>query len=103
MSINQALEGAKIWWNKSGRDYFRRTRARPQDGIKDDEELKNQSGIFFGATWDDLDRREKYVVVKMWHRSFCMENFGEATEDPEIIYEEPDDGLFMGFGFEEEE
>ena len=104
MSITQALEGAQKWWDSSGRDYFRRIRARPVDGIKHDEELKNESGIFFGKNWEDLNRREKYVVTKMWHRTYCEENFGESTKDPEVIYaEEPDDGLFEGFGFEEEE
>ncbi len=65
MTPEEAVTRAKRWWKKVGREYFRRTRDRKRDGIREDEELMANSGILSGKTWDELSKREKYHVIKV--------------------------------------
>lgn len=76
MTPKQAVEGASRWWNTDAREYQRRARNRSRDGIRNDEELQHESGIFFGKKWNELDRREQLAVVNAWHKEYCRVNFG---------------------------
>ena len=81
MKVKQAINEARRWWNKSGRDYFREARERERDGIKDDKELMQSSGILSGKMFDECDKQTKWEIVKKWHRAFCALELGISTDE----------------------
>lgn len=81
MSVKQAINEARKWWNKEGREYARRNRDREEDGIKDDIEIMARSGVQSGRMFDTLDTREKNEVVKSWHHAWCEMELGIGLED----------------------
>lgn len=78
MTKAQLLGAARFWWDNVGRDMQREARDRKRDGIKNDEELKHESGILFGKPWDELNRREQFDVAKAYHREWCRVNCWEV-------------------------
>lgn len=81
MKVKQAINDARKWWNKEGREYARRNRDRPDDGVRDDEEIMVKSGIQSGKMFDQLDTREKNNVVKRWHHAWCEMELGIGLEE----------------------
>lgn len=77
MTVREAVDRGKKWWGKSGRDFFRRTRDRKVDGIKDDKQLMHDSGILSGKLWDDLSTMEKEQVTLYWYAEFCGQELGK--------------------------
>lgn len=71
MKVSQAINDARRWWNGPGRDYARRNRDRPNDGIRDDEEIMAKSGIQSGKMFDAMTKIERNDIVKAWHHAFC--------------------------------
>ena len=76
MKVKQAINEARRWWNKHGRDHFRAARDRDSDGVRDDEEIMAQSGILAGKMFDECDIRTRQEIVKRWHRAWCAIELG---------------------------
>lgn len=76
MKVKQAINEARRWWNKHGREYARAARDRKHDGIRDDEEIMNKSGILAGKMFDQCDPQTKREIVKRWHRAWCAIELG---------------------------
>lgn len=84
ITAKEATDRARKWWDGRMRDYFRRTRERRGDPIRMTPEMHAKRGILAGKKWDELNRREKFLVVKAWHQAWLEEsvidpNTGEAT------------------------
>lgn len=78
MSVSEAIEQARGWWDKNGRHLMLRqqyeggqTFAKSVFASPDpDESNFFPSGIVNGWEWDRLDKREKLRIVKYWHHFF---------------------------------
>ncbi len=85
MKVKQAINEARRWWNKSGREYARAARDRKDDGIRNDEEIMALSGILAGKMFDECDAKTKWEIVKRWHRAWCALELG-ITDDAAFEY-----------------
>lgn len=79
MTVGEAVKRARDWWERSGREYFRRQRARKGDSIAEDEELRNTRPVLMGARWDQLSTFDKKEVVKAWYNAWYGEQVAELT------------------------
>lgn len=84
MKVTEALGRASAWWGKTGRKEMKShakrhkhspTSTTPGIGgafLSSDPDSPNfmPSAIINGEPWDQLDKREKLMVVKAWHHSF---------------------------------
>lgn len=95
MKVKQAINEARKWWNKKGREQSRAARDRKVDGIKDDEEIMAKSGILTGAMFDECDTESKNSIVKSWHKAWCEVELGIDEREyvrismEEMFYENP--------------
>ena len=80
MTVAEAVFRGKTWWKKTGRDHFRRNRDRKVDGLKDDEQLKHDSGLMFGVTWEALSIREKVLITGKLYCEFIRNETGYVQE-----------------------
>ena len=98
MTAGEAVRRAREWWNKNGREYFRRARNRGNDEVGKDEEL-SRNGILMGRHWEQLSRREQVEVVKKWYNAWYGEHVarlqggtGAAYANPAIEADEGENG-----------
>lgn len=59
MKASEAVARAEAWWNATGRKMI-------LDACSD-AVMRQLSGVLGGAPWDQLTKREKLAVVKVWH------------------------------------
>lgn len=81
MSAQEAIQRATNWWETKGRKMMQTELKRQAGAVggsnngagsafaSSDVESANflPSGIIHGKPWDELNRREKQQVVKVWH------------------------------------
>lgn len=81
MKVTEALARASAWWSKTGRkemkSHAKRHKHSPASStpgiggafasLDPDSENFLPSAIIQGEPWDQLDKREKLLVVKVWH------------------------------------
>ena len=77
MTVAEAVERTKAWWNRTGRGLMRQQQdgsqsfARSAFAASDpDDPNFIPSGILNGWEWGRLTRREKLRLVKYWHHFF---------------------------------
>lgn len=80
LTVREAVRKGRHWWEKTGREYFRRARDREQDGVKDDKELAAQAQVLFGVPWDDLDWEIKIKIVGEWYKEFVRAEEGKIMQ-----------------------
>ena len=84
LKVQEALARASAWWSKTGRKemklHAKRQKHSPASSTPGlggafadlDPDSANflPSNIIQGAPWDQLDKREKLLIVKVWHHHF---------------------------------
>lgn len=85
MTAKEAVSRASAWWDKTGRKLMNakvneeRGKPRVFTGgnapaliLQGETRATLPSGILQALPWDDLSRREKQFVVKVWHNEYVL-------------------------------
>lgn len=73
MTAKQMFELAEIWWNGKGRDLMRHNHNRPRDGVKDDVEMVQASGILQAKLFNDLSQDEQIRITGEFYVVYCRD------------------------------
>jgi len=84
LRADELMDRARRWWDKSGRQYYRRVRNRPGDSISRTPDAA-KSGIFMGKKWDKLTRGEKFSVCSAYHQAWYEEHHTDTGPDVAAI------------------
>lgn len=76
MSAKEAMERARIWWQKTGRRLMRETAEHQLShnagfaSENPDDPNYLPSGVINGVEWDQLTKREMLTIIKHWHHFY---------------------------------
>lgn len=80
MTVGEAIQTARMWWDVKGRDLMKHNRNRSTDGFKDDGEILEKSGILTGSLFDDLTREDQLKITREWYLSWLEGEKGIPRE-----------------------
>ncbi len=82
MTARQAVDVARQWWERTGRDHMRRRLVNPGkvDASREDEELLFRSGIVRGEEWGSLTTEEQATIVKK-HQASLVSELADHNDD----------------------
>lgn len=78
ITANEAMKSAEKWWNGVGRKYYQAMRARYGDTLATVPELR-RNPLLNGRPFIELDRRQKFAVVKEWHMQWYQLNHADPS------------------------
>lgn len=107
MKVGEAIARASVWWEKGGARLMKQELARqaksPASADKGmggafasrdpDSEDFLPSGLIHGDPWEILDKREKLMVVKVWHH--FMIRVPDTLGEPDAVHKIEDRGLIQ--------